>query len=117
MQIFLYVLYAIIYSLMAIFAAKTINCLVEKDWKGAFIWLGVEFLDILVRNVVYHIQYLYYGKHYGYIQKNVTTKIFNKIFQSEEKGLERLTSEKIINIAQNNLNYVADFPDYIASIL
>ena len=84
LQIFTYILYATLYALMAIFAAKTINCLVEKDWKGAFIWLAVEFLDILLRNVVYHIEYIYYSKQFGTIQKNITTKIYHKLFQSEE---------------------------------
>ena len=41
LQIISYGLYAILYALMAIFAAKTINCLYNGDFKGAFIWLGV----------------------------------------------------------------------------
>lgn len=35
-QIFLYVVFAGIYASMTIFAAKTIDCLYNSDWKGAW---------------------------------------------------------------------------------
>ena len=116
-QVAFYIAYAVIYTLMTIFAAKTINCLVEQNYKGAFFWLVIEFLDILLRNLCLHIQYVFYGNHYAVILKNITTKIYNKLFLSEEKGLKRLTTEKIINIAQNNMGYAAEFPDYVAYIV
>ncbi len=99
---------------MAIFAAKTINALVEQNWTEAFMWLGVEFADILLRNIFLHFQYIIYCKHYGHIRKNITSKIYNKLFLSEDKSLKNLSTEKIINIAQNNLSYAAEFPDYVA---
>lgn len=116
-QVTFYIIYAVIYTLMAVFAAKTINCLVEHDYRGAFMWLGIEFADILLRNVFLHLQYVFYGDHYGHILKNITTKIYNKLFKSEEKGIKKLTAEKIINIAQNNMSYAAEFPDYVAYIM
>ncbi len=116
-QILFYICYAVIYTLMAVFAAKTINCLVEHNWKGAFMWLGIEFADILLRNVFLHLQYVFYGKHYGHIRKNITVKIYNKLFKSEEKELKNLTTEKIINIAQSNMGSAAEFPDYVAYIM
>ena len=75
LQIITYVLYAIINALMAIFAAKTINCLYNHDWSGAFFWLGVEFLDILLRNIFMHFEYCYYAKVYGQINKTLCGKI------------------------------------------
>ena len=115
-QMFFYVLYAGIYASMTIFAAKTINCLYNSDWKGAFFWLAIEFLDIMLRSLAYHCQYIFYGKHYGIIRKNITTKIYDKLMKCEERGIKKLSSEKIINIAQENMSYAGEFPEYIASI-
>ncbi len=116
-QVFFYVLYAAIYAVMTIIAAKTINCLYHARWKEAFFWLALELGDIILRNVVLHFQYIVYGKLYGIIRNNITTKIYNKIIKCEESGIKKLSSEKIINIAQDNMSYAAEFPDYVASII
>lgn len=101
---------------MTIFAAKTIDSLYNHDWKMAFTWLAVELIDIILRNIVCHLQYVVYAKHYGIIRKNITTKIFDKILKCDEKSIKKISTEKIINIAQNNLGYAAEYPDYIAYI-
>ena len=116
-QTFLYVVYAAIFALMTIIAAKTINCLYNGDWQGAFTWLAVELANIIIRNIVLHIQYIFYAKHYGFIRKNITTKIFNKLLKCDEKSIKKFSTEKIINIAQSNMGYASEFPDYLANIL
>lgn len=109
-QIFFYILYAILYALMTIFAAKTINCLYNQDWNGAFFWLAIELLDIILRNVFYHIEYIFYGKQLIHIRKIISTKIYHKILSAESKTLKKFSAEKIINIAQNNMGYASEFP-------
>lgn len=116
-QTFFYIAYAVIYALMTIVAAKTINCLYNADWIGAFTWLAVELADIVLRNIMLHFQYIFYAKHYGIIRNNITRKIYDKLFKSEDSSIKKLSNEKIINIALNNLSYAGEFPDYIASIL
>ena len=116
-QITLLLIFAVIESLMTIFAAKTINCLYSADYSGAFFWLIMELADIWLRNTALHLQYRTYGKHYGIIRSNITKKLYDKILASEDSGIKKLTNEKIINIAQNNMSYAAEFPEYIASIL
>ena len=117
LQIISYSMYAIINALMAIFAAKTINCLYNQDWNGAFLWLGVEFLDILIRNVCMHFEYHYYGKVYGQINKTLCGKIYDKIMSVNTAELKNFSPERIINIAQSNTGYACDFPDYVAAII
>ncbi len=117
LQIISYGLYAILYALMAIFAAKTINCLYNGDFKGAFIWLGVEFLDILFRNIFKHAEYHYYGKVYGQINKTLCSKIYDKIMSVNNEEIKKFSPEKIINIAQSNTGYACDFPDYVAAMV
>lgn len=116
-QIFFYILYAILYALMTIFAAKTINCLYNQDWNGAFFWLAIELLDIILRNVFYHIEYIFYGKQLIHIRKTISTKIYRKILSVESKTLKKFSAEKIINIAQSNMGSASEFPDIIASII
>ena len=65
LQILSYAIHAILYALMTVFAAKTIDCLYNGDWKNAFIWLAIEFADILVRNLVLHYEFWSYGKVYA----------------------------------------------------
>ena len=77
-QTLTYIIYAALYASMTIFAAKLIDCLYNQDWTGAFIWLGVEFADILLRNIFYHIEWIIYNKHYGIMRKNITGKIYDK---------------------------------------
>lgn len=117
LQIFTYAGYAVFYALMAIFAAKTINCLYNSDWKGAFFWLGVEFLDILIRNIFKHMEYHYYGKVYGQINKNICMKIYDKIMSVKSEEIKNFSPERIVNIAQSNTGYACDFPDYVASMV
>jgi ABC-type bacteriocin/lantibiotic exporter with double-glycine peptidase domain len=116
-QIFFCVLYAALYACMTIFAAKLINCLYNGEWNKAYFWLVIELVDVVVRNVALHFQYSYYAKHCGIIRYNITAKIYNKIMKCEENSIKKFSSEKIINIAQNNMSYAAEFPDYIANIL
>lgn len=116
-QITLLLIFAVIESLMTIFAAKTINCLYTANYSGAFFWLGMELADIWLRNTALHMQYRVYGKHYGIIRSNITKKLYDKILTSDDSSIKRLTNEKIINIAQNNMGYAAEFPEYIAAIL
>lgn len=117
MQIITYTLYAIINALMAIFAAQTINCLYNADWHGAFIWLGVEFLDIFLRNVIVHFEYLYYSKVYGQINKTICGKIYDKIMSVNTSEIKNFSPDKIISIAQQNTGYACEFPDYVASMI
>ncbi len=117
MQIITYSLYAIVNACMAIFAAKTINCLYNSNWNGAFFWLGVEFLDILIRNLFYHLEYYYYGKVYGQINKTLCGKIYDKIMSVSNTEIKKFSPEKIISIAQSNTSYACEFPDYVASMV
>ncbi len=110
-------MYAAIYAVMTIIAAKTINCLYSGDWHGAFIWLSIEFANIFLRNVCLHLQYVYYSKHYKIMRHNISAKIFDKLFKCDENTLKTFTTEKIINIAQENLANACEFPDMIAQIL
>ncbi len=116
-QTLYYVLYAVLYALLTIFAAKTINCLYMQEWKSAYFWLCVELLSIILRDVFIHLQYIYYSKHYGIIRKNITNKVYDKLINLDDKSLKSFSAEKIINIAQNNMEYAGEFPDYLAGIL
>lgn len=116
-QIFYFVVYAVLLSVFTIFAAKTINCMYAKDWKGAFFFLFLELMAIVIRNISLHLQYKYYAKNYGWVRENVTRKIYDKLMNCDNAGIKKMSKEKIINIALNNLSYIGEFPDSIASFI
>lgn len=116
-QIFYFVIYAIFLTILTIFAAKTINCMYKQDWKGAFLNLGLELATIIIRNIAMHLQYHYYAKNCGIIKENVTQKIYNKIMNCENAGIKNISKEKIISIGINNLTYICEFPDAVASFI
>lgn len=116
-QIFFYCGYAVFLSLITIFAAKTINCMYAGDWTGAFINLGIELATIIIRNVSQHLQYMVYGKQCTWIRNVVTKKIYHKFLSCQNQELNKMTKEKITNIALNNLEEMSEFADVIASFI
>ncbi len=116
-QIVFYIIYAVFLSIITIFAAKTIDYMYDRNWVWAFAFLGFELGNIIVRNLAYHIQYIFYAKQYGYIREKVTQKIYNKLLSCESVGLKDLSREKILNIAINNMSYLSEFPDAVAGFI
>lgn len=116
-MIITYMLYAGFLAVVTIFAAKTINCMYEKDWTGAFTYLGIELFCVLARLLAMHIETVYYGKMYGYVRRNVTLKVYKKLMSCDNASIKDMSQEKIINIATNNLAYLAEFPDVVAAFI
>lgn len=116
-QIIFYIGYTIFLSLLTIFAAKTINCIYNSQWKNAFFYLGLELLTILIRNVSLHIQYVYYGKQSKHIRMVVSEKIYDKLLSCKSSSIKEMSSEKIINIALNNLSNLSSFADNISTFI
>lgn len=113
-QIFTYVLYTVFYTMTSYFAAFTINSLYEADWTMAFIYLAIEFAMIFLRNFFLHIEYVCYGQNHVVIRSNISRKLYNKIMSCDNKNFDNFSKEKIINIAINNTEYVAEFADTVA---
>jgi len=116
-QIIFYVGYTIFLTIITIFAAKTINCMYAKNWSGAFLFLMLELLTIILRNISMHIQYHYYGKQIKHIRMGVADKVYKKILSCKNSELKDITKEKVTNIALNNMSNLSEFPDAIASFV
>ena len=86
MQILSYSFYAVFYTITSYFAAFTINSLYEGDWKMAYIYLAIEFLLILLRNVALHLEFKFYGDNHVIVRCNVAKKIYQKILKCERKS-------------------------------
>lgn len=114
-QIFFYTVYTVMLFLITIFAAKTINSMYQGEWQKAFIFLGLELTTIIIRNLSMHIEYKFYGKQQINIRKNVGRKIYNKILIIDDKKENKISKEKIVNIALNNMSDLSEFPDSVAS--
>ena len=116
-QTFFFIGYTIFLSLITIFAARTINCMYAKNWSGAFLNLGIELLTIIIRSISLHFQYYYYTKQLSYIRYGVAKKVYNKILSCKSTEFNSVSKEKVTNIALNNMTYLSEFPDAIASFI
>lgn len=114
-QIFFYCAYAIFLTTLTIFAARTINCMYAGDWTGAFINLAIELATIVLRNIFQHCQYHFYGKQIRHIENVINKKVYNKIINCDSKSLNKISKEKIINIALGNRDNIREFPDVVSS--
>lgn len=116
-QIIYYIIYSVFLSVITIFAARTINCMYEEDWTGAFINLGIELLTIVIRNVAIHYQYICYGKQVRHIRNVTSKKIYKKIISCKNDDFKKISKDKVINIALNNMTNMSDFADNIAAFI
>ncbi len=114
-QIITYTIYTLCLFLMTIFAARVINSMYHQNWTKAFIYLGMELLTIVIRNIAMHFEYLLYGKQHIAIRNNMSKKIYNKILILDDKKEKEFTQEKIMRIASDSLANAAEFPDAVAS--
>ncbi len=116
-QCFFYICNTIFVSLLTIFAAKTINSLYESDWTMAYVYLACELATIIVNVIFMHFQYSMYTKTYSSVRMNVTKKIYNKIVSCDSVKMNKVSKEKVLNIAMNNMSSLSEFPDVIAKVL
>ena len=59
-----------------------------KDWTMAFIYLGLELASIILRQLFYHWEYVFYVGIVAQIKRTVTNKIYTKITNCEDKSLK-----------------------------
>ena len=116
-QIIFFCAYTIILALITIFAAKTINFMYAGNWKMAYLFLGLELSTIIFGNGSLHIQYKFYGKMVSHIRSGVARKVYNKIISCKSEEFDKVSKEKVINIAMNNVGSLSEFPDAIAQFI
>ncbi|MBR1988086.1 MAG: ABC transporter ATP-binding protein [Clostridia bacterium] len=113
-QILTFCGYTVLLAIMTILAAKTINYMYEENWTMAFVYLGLELLSIILRQLFYHWEYVFYVRIVAQIKRTVTNKIYDKITNCEDSSLKQMPKEKVLNIAVNNLGHLSEFPDVVA---
>ncbi len=117
LQIFFFICYTVLLTLITIFAARTIDCMYNDNWNGAFLNLALELITIILRSLFAHIQHKFYNDQVTYIRVGVANKIYDKLISCEASGIKRLSKEKILNISLNNMDNLSDFPDVVASFI
>ena len=74
-QILSFTVYTVFLTLITIFAARTIDCMYNGDWNGAFLNLFIEVATIVIRNLAIHVEYRFYGRQHVVIRTNIAKKI------------------------------------------
>ena len=113
-QIVSYLIYVVFYTIITIFAAKTIDSLYNAEWESAFFYLALELLSIIIRSLAYHIEYVFYGKNHIHIRKVIAKKIYRKVLACDFSKSKDMTKDKLLNIAFNNSGDTATFADAVA---
>ena len=112
LQILFFVGFTSLCVVQTVFAAKIITSMFNNQWNLAFLNLGLELLIIIISNVSYHLEYIFYGKQIKTIRVNVFKKVYNKIMSCENKSFDNLSKDKVLNISLNNTDSVANFLAY-----
>jgi len=113
-QIISYTFYTIFLSIITIFAARTINAMYTGNWVMAFINLGLELLTIILRCLALKCEFWFYGKQHKAIRNNIAKKLYNKMLTIKDDELKKISKEKVVNIALNNMSNAAEFADSVA---
>ena len=116
-QILTFTIYTIFLTVITIFAARTIDCMYNGDWHGALLNLFIEVATIVLRNAALIAEYKLYGMQHVVIRKNIGKQIYQKLLSCESAGIKRVSKEKIVNIATNNMDNAAEFPEAVAGFL
>jgi len=106
-----YLMYVGFFLLFAVFSAKVIDCLYLEDWTGAYIWLAIELLTIILRNVALEVEYRAYANTWSSVYCNVQRKVYRKMLSFDKKSLKTMPKEQIILTVGDNLANICEYED------
>ena len=108
---------AICYVLSPIFVANVVTSITEQNYNGAIMWLAIDFVQLFVRQVAWHINYWNFERIIDNVYTNISMNIYNKIIASNDKNFKTTSKEKIINIISGDIYTVAEFTDHLTTKL
>ena len=96
-----------------IFAANVITALAKANFTDAYMWLGIVFGALLLRNMIWDVNFRLYSKLIGSSYMGVHKRIFNKVINAKEKNFKNTSREKLLNIVGGDIATVS----YLSDIL
>ena len=99
----------------AIFAAKAIVCVTSGDYHGTIIYLLIELVLHLVRQVIWDINYRAWYAMYRRDYARVQNKIYKKLINGSSADIQHVGKNSIVNIVGNDVSTVVSFANTISS--
>ena len=106
---------AVCYCLSPIFVANVVTSITAKNYNAAMMWLAIDFAQIAVRQIAWHINYLNSERLIGYSYTNISINIYNKILASTDKNFRQTSKEKIMNIVGSDIYSASEFANNLST--
>lgn len=94
-----------------IFAAKVTVALMEDNFSGAMLNLGIELAIILIGFICWDLVYRNAGRIIRNTYKNVQSKIYKKAYRAKSSNFKTTSKEKLLNIIGTDIDVVCNFGD------
>ena len=114
-QLLTSVLAYITIPIAAIFAAKAILSVTSGDYKMTVVYLLIELILHLARQLIWDINYRAYFAMFRRDYARVQNKIYNKLISGSLDDISRVGKNSIVNIVGSDVETVTGFADTIAS--
>lgn len=98
-----------------IFTAKVVTCLTELDYAGAYVFLCLDILQVILRNVFAHGNYVFYKKNYNFQYMDMQKKFINKLMNAKLSNFNDTPKESLMSIVVSNFYKVGNFSDVIVT--
>lgn len=108
---------AICHVISPILVAKVVTSITEANYNSAMMWLALDFVQLIIRQISWHINYWNYERLIAHSYKNISLGIYNKIIESNNENFKHTSKEKIINIVSSDIFSVAEFSDHLSTKL
>lgn len=98
-----------------IFTANVITCLTVGNYKGAYLYLILDIVQVVVRNIFAHLNYHYYRLNYNHQYMHMQNLMINKLSKASTSNFEHTPKEMLSTIVVSNLYKVGNFSDILVT--
>lgn len=114
-HVFFTALRVVTWILSPIFAAKVTVALMNADYGGAILNLGIELAIILIGFTCWHLVYWNATKIFTNTYCNVQSKIYRKSYRAKTSNFKITSKEKLLNIIGTDIDVVSNFGDTLGT--
>jgi len=113
LEIIFRIIYVIGKLLETVIAAEVLSKLVVEDYRGAYLFLTLEIVLVIVRHLFCHFECIAYRKNYNYMYMNMQNKVFDKLLHAKNSNFNKTPRESLMSLTVTNLYMIGNFCDVI----
>ncbi len=100
-----------------VFTANVITSLTVGDYRNAYIFLTLDIIQVIVRNLFNQINYVFYKKNYNVQYMQMQNVFIDKVANASTSNFNDVPKEALINMVVKNFYAVGNFCDLFISRL